>query len=255
MIRLKSYFCEAVGYWLLAFGFFSNYRLSTVDNRLITSFTEENYLKIIYILTERKSGDEVSTNELAEHTQTKAASVSDMLRKLGEKNYINYRKYQGVTLTESGEQIALSVIRKHRLWEVFLVEKLGFGWDEIHDIAEQLEHIDSKELTERLDDFLGNPQFDPHGDPIPDAKGKMPSVSYQKLSEIPLNQSVVMMGVSAHSPAFLQHLDKQQVKLGCELKVLEISEFDKSYSILLDEKLTVFVSNEVAKNLLVRTVA
>lgn len=239
--------------WLLAFSlwlFFKNYRLSTVDNQLI-SFTEENYLKIIYLLTERHNGNEVSTNQLAEHTQTKAASVSDMLRKLAEKNYINYRKYQGVTLTDAGEQIALGVIRKHRLWEVFLVEKLGFGWDEIHDIAEQLEHIDSKELTKRLDNFLENPQFDPHGDPIPDAKGKMPSVSYQKLSEIPLNQSVVMMGVSVHSPAFLQHLDKQQITLGCGLKVLEISDFDKSYSILLDGKTTIFVSNEVAKNLLV----
>jgi len=222
-----------------------------VDNQLI-SFTEENYLKIIYLLTERHNGNEVSTNQLAEHTQTKAASVSDMLRKLAEKNYINYRKYQGVTLTEAGEQIALGVIRKHRLWEVFLVEKLGFGWDEIHDIAEQLEHIDSKELTKRLDDFLENPKFDPHGDPIPDAKGKMPSVSYQKLSEIPLNQSVVMMGVSVHSPAFLQHLDKQQITLECDLKVLEISDFDKSYGLLLNNDIRLFVSNEVARNLLVQ---
>jgi len=222
-----------------------------VDNQLI-SFTEENYLKIIYLLTERHNGNEVSTNQLAEHTQTKAASVSDMLRKLAEKNYINYRKYQGVTLTEAGEQIALGVIRKHRLWEVFLVEKLGFGWDEIHDIAEQLEHIDSKELTKRLDDFLENPKFDPHGDPIPDAKGKMPSVSYHKLSEIPLNQSVVMMGVSVHSPAFLQHLDKQQITLGCGLKVLEISDFDKSYDLLLNDEIRLFVSNEVARNLLVQ---
>ena len=227
------------------------FKLSAVDNQLI-SFTEENYLKIIYLLTERHNGNEVSTNQLAEHTQTKAASVSDMLRKLAEKNYINYRKYQGVTLTEAGEQIALGVIRKHRLWEVFLVEKLGFGWDEIHDIAEQLEHIDSKELTKRLDDFLGKPQFDPHGDPIPDAKGKMPSVSYHKLSEIPLNQSVVMMGVSVHSPAFLQHLDKQQITLGCGLKVLEISDFDKSYDLLLNDEIRLFVSNEVARNLLVQ---
>ncbi len=216
------------------------------------SFTEENYLKIIYLLTERNGGNEVSTNELAEHTQTKAASVSDMLRKLAEKNYINYRKYQGVTLTVEGQHIALAVIRKHRLWEVFLVEKLGFGWDEIHDIAEQLEHIDSKELTDSLDRFLGSPKFDPHGDPIPDAKGKMPSVSYQKLSEVPLNQSVVMMGVSVHSPAFLQHLDKYQITLGCNLKVLEISEFDKSYGILLNENISLFVSNEVARNLLVK---
>jgi len=218
----------------------------------MTSFTEENYLKIIYMLTEQNGGSEVSTNELAEHTQTKAASVSDMLRKLAEKNYINYRKYQGVTLTKDGQNIALSVIRKHRLWEVFLVDKLGFGWDEIHDIAEQLEHIDSKELTDKLSVFLGNPQFDPHGDPIPDAKGKMPMIRYQKLSEIPLNQPVVMTGVSIHSPAFLQHLDKNQITLGCTIKIQEISDFDKSYNILLNDTQTLFVSNEVAKNLLVK---
>lgn len=204
------------------------------------------------MLTEQNGGNEVSTNELAEHTQTKAASVSDMLRKLAEKNFINYKKYQGVTLTKEGQGIALSVIRKHRLWEVFLVEKLGFGWDEIHDIAEQLEHIDSKELTEKLDKFLGNPKFDPHGDPIPDAKGKMPLVSTTKLSEIAIDQTVVMVGVSVHSPAFLQHLDKNQITLGCTIKIQEISEFDKSFTILLNDTNTVFMSNEVAKNVLVQ---
>jgi len=221
--------------------------------KCMISFTEENYLKIIYILSEQYGGNEVSTNQLAEHTQTKAASVSDMLRKLAEKNYINYRKYQGVTLTNTGEKIALNIIRKHRLWEVFLVEKLGFGWDEIHEIAEQLEHIDSLELTERLDSFLGKPKFDPHGDPIPDSKGKMPSVSYQKLSEIPLNESVVMMGVSVYSPVFLQHLDKYQITLGSTLKVLAISDFDKSFNLLLNDSNQVFVSHEVARNLLVKS--
>lgn len=220
--------------------------------KAMTSFTEENYLKIIYMLTEQNGGNEVSTNELAEHTQTKAASVSDMLRKLAEKNLINYRKYQGVTLTKEGQQIALSVIRKHRLWEVFLVDKLGFGWDEIHDIAEQLEHIDSKELTEKLDKFLGSPQFDPHGDPIPDAKGKMPSMASCKLSEVPVDQTVVMVGVLVHSPAFLQHLDKNQITLGCTIKIQEVSEFDKSFTVLLNNNQSVFVSNEVAKNLLVK---
>jgi DtxR family Mn-dependent transcriptional regulator len=119
----------------------------------ITSFTEENYLKIIYKLSAETDAD-ISTNAVAELTQTKAASVSDMLRKLSEKNLVNYQKYQGVRLTEAGEQVALKVIRKHRLWEVFLVEKLGFNWDEVHDIAEQLEHIDSEELVEKLDEFL-----------------------------------------------------------------------------------------------------
>lgn len=219
---------------------------------LMTSFTEENYLKIIYLLSEKNNGGEVTTNELADHTHTKAASVSDMLRKLAEKNFINYKKYQGVTLTEAGERIALGIIRKHRLWEVFLVEKLEFGWDEIHDIAEQLEHIDSTDLTDRLDTFLGSPKFDPHGDPIPDAKGKMPMMGYKKLSEIPLSQSVVMMGVSVHSPAFLQHLDKLQITLGSTLKVLEVNDFDKSISIQLNENTSLFISYEVAKNLLVK---
>jgi DtxR family transcriptional regulator, Mn-dependent transcriptional regulator len=218
----------------------------------MTSFTEENYLKIIYMLCEGNSGGEVSTNMLAEHTQTKAASVSDMLRKLADKNLINYRKYQGVTLTMIGEQVALCVIRKHRLWEVFLVENLGFGWDEVHQIAEQLEHIDSEELTERLDNFLGNPKFDPHGDPIPDNQGKMPLMTYHKLVEIPTEKVVVMVGVAAHSPAFLQYLDKSNIRLGCRLKVLEINEFDKSLNVLLNDEKSIFISYEVAKGLLVK---
>lgn len=213
--------------------------------------SEENYLKVIYHLSQ-VSPKGVNTNAIAGMLETKASSVTDMLKKLSDKDLVSYQKYQGVTLTEKGFLSAKMIVRKHRLWEVFLVEKLGFGWDEIHDIAEQLEHIDSKELTKRLDDFLENPKFDPHGDPIPDAKGKMPSVSYQKLSEIPLNQSVVMMGVSVHSPAFLQHLDKQQITLGCDLKVLEISDFDKSYGLLLNNDIRLFVSNEVARNLLVQ---
>lgn len=218
----------------------------------MVSYTEENYLKIIYLLCERKDGNEVNTNELAEKTQTKAASVSDMLRKLADKNLINYKKYQGVTLTHEGESIALNVIRKHRLWEVFLVDKLGFGWDEIHDIAEQLEHIDSEELTIRLDKFLEFPEFDPHGDPIPNAVGKMPDMSYKKLSEIALQNEVVMMGVSVHSPSFLQYLNKTQITLGAILKVLEINEFDKSLSIELNQQSRLFISYEVAKNILVK---
>lgn len=218
----------------------------------MTSFTEENYLKIIYLLCERNSGNEVSTNDLAEQTQTKAASVSDMLRKLAEKNLINYRKYQGVTLTKEGQRIALSIIRKHRLWEVFLVNKLGYGWDEIHDIAEQLEHIESEDLTNRLDNFLGNPKYDPHGDPIPNSQGLMPSTSSQRLSEATINKEVVMMGVAVHSTSFLQHLDKLQIKLGSTIKVVEINDFDKSLTILLNKQSTLFITYEVAKNILVK---
>jgi DtxR family transcriptional regulator, Mn-dependent transcriptional regulator len=235
--------------------FIVNYPLFLLNNQntsVLTSFTEENYLKIIYLLCERNSGNEVSTNDLAEQTQTKAASVSDMLRKLAEKNLINYRKYQGVTLTQEGQRIALNIIRKHRLWEVFLVNKLGFGWDEIHDIAEQLEHIESAELTNRLDNFLGNPKYDPHGDPIPNSQGLMPSAASLRLSEVTLNKEVIMTGVAVHSPAFLQHLDKLQIKLGSTLNVVEVNDFDKSLTVLLNKTSTLFVSYEVAKNLLVK---
>ena len=219
----------------------------------ITSFTEENYLKIIYKLSAETDAD-ISTNAVAELTQTKAASVSDMLRKLSEKNLVNYQKYQGVRLTEAGEQVALKVIRKHRLWEVFLVEKLGFNWDEVHDIAEQLEHIDSEELVEKLDEFLEHPTFDPHGDPIPDPNGRMPKLTYQNLSEVKQGERVLMMGVSEHSSAFLQYVAKLGISLGSELYILEINDFDKSLSVQIAQANPQFMSHEVAKNLLVKGV-
>jgi len=222
-----------------------------MNNKQMTSFTEENYLKAIFHLCENKNGLAVSTNELAEITQTRAASVSDMLRRLSEKELILYKKYQGVTLTEEGKSIALKIIRKHRLWEVFLVEKLGFGWDEIHEIAEELEHIDSKVLTERLDNFLGNPKFDPHGDPIPDEKGNMPSQVSFKLSEAAINTELVMLGVSEDSAPFLQHLDKLSLHLGAKLRVLDVSGYDQSLHIEINKAGTIHISKEVACSILV----
>ena len=178
------------------------------------SFTEENYLKTIYYLANRQQG-EVSTNALAEMTATKAASVTDMLRKLADKQLIHYKKYQGVRLTEEGERLALQIIRRHRLWEVFLVQKLGFGWDEVHEIAEELEHIRSEELVVRLDTYLGHPQFDPHGDPIPTPAGQMPEMGYRKLSDVAAGEDVCLMAVLEHSTEFLQHLDHSHLTLGC----------------------------------------
>ncbi|MEZ4900911.1 MAG: metal-dependent transcriptional regulator [Spirosomataceae bacterium] len=215
------------------------------------TFTEENYLKTIFFLS-IGTDQWVSTNALAESTNTRAASVSDMLKRLAEKELINYQKYRGVRLTDEGERLALLVIRKHRLWEVFLAEKLQFGWDEVHVIAEELEHIRSERLIEKLDAFLGYPQFDPHGDPIPNAKGQMPELSYRKLSEVMTGKTVLMMGVCEHSPAFLQHLDKSGLTLGCSLKVEEINTFDQSICVLIDNQHPLFVSHEVAKNLLVK---
>ena len=214
------------------------------------SFTEENYLKTIYTLANRQQG-EVSTNALAEMTATKAASVTDMLRKLADKQLIHYKKYQGVRLTDEGERLALQIIRRHRLWEVFLVQKLGFGWDNVHEIAEELEHIRSEELVARLDTYLGHPQFDPHGDPIPTPAGQMPEMGYQKLSEVSIGERVCLMAVLEHSKEFLQHLDHSNLTLGCTVTVSEINGFDKSMLVQLDVSRTVFVSYEVAKNLLV----
>lgn len=214
------------------------------------SFTEENYLKTIYYLASKQEG-EVSTNALAEMTATKAASVTDMLRKLSEKELIHYKKYQGVRLSEEGERLALQIIRRHRLWEVFLVEKLGFGWEEVHDIAEELEHIHSAELVTRLDAFLGNPQFDPHGDPIPTPAGQMPEMGYRKLADIETGQEVRLMAVLEHSTEFLQHLDRSNLTLGSLVTVSEINGFDKSVLVQIGPDRTVFVSYEVAKNLLV----
>ncbi|GAA4416930.1 metal-dependent transcriptional regulator [Nibrella viscosa] len=214
------------------------------------TFTEENYLKTIYNLAGRQEG-EVSTNSLAEMTATRAASVSDMLKRLSEKQLIHYKKYQGVRLTEEGERLALKVIRRHRLWEVFLVEKLGFGWDEVHVIAEELEHVRSDELVERLDAYLGYPQFDPHGDPIPTPAGQMPATAYCKLSEVDVAERVRIMGVLEHSPEFLQHLDRMGLTLGSEVCLQEISHFDKSVQVQINQEKSLFISHEVARNLLV----
>lgn len=214
------------------------------------SFTEENYLKAIYHLSDQ-SNSGVSTNAIAEVTNTKAASVTDMLKKLADKKLINYIKYQGVTLTEIGLKAALNIIRKHRLWEVFLVEKLGFKWDEVHDIAEELEHINSAVLIERLNDFLGNPSSDPHGDPIPDRTGNFLHKKLVKVSEMKQGQAGTISGVNEHSSVFLKHLEKLGLTLGTKIIIAELVEFDGSIMLAVDEKKEITISREVAKNILV----
>ena len=177
------------------------------------SFAEENYLKAIYHLS--VSGKKnVSTNSLSEEMNTKPASVSDMIKKLADKGVITYRKYQGVNISKNGEVEALKVIRKHRLWEVFLVDKLKFNWDEVHDIAEQLEHINSPVLTNKLDEFLCFPRIDPHGYPIPDEKGNFNSAPKYPLSEVELKKQVIIVQVENSDSNFLKHLDKINISLG-----------------------------------------
>lgn len=212
------------------------------------TFTEENYLKAIYHLSNQKEDGLVHTSELAEMMQTRSPTVTDMLKKLAEKTLVHYTKYQGVRLTEAGNQIALKIIRSHRLWEVFLVEKLGFSWDEIHEIAEQLEHIDSDELIQRLDSYLNHPKFDPHGDPIPDNTGTMPSTSQAKLTHAPLGTQLYLTGVSEDSALFLQHLDKLGLTIGAELVVLSVNEFDQSLQITINAQPAIFITPLVAQN-------
>lgn len=214
------------------------------------SFAEENYLKAIYHLSE-SDDQEVSTNAIADKLNTRPASVSDMIRKLSEKGVVNYRKYQGVTLTKTGNSCALKVIRKHRLWEVFLVEKLNFNWDEVHDVAEQLEHIKSPLLIKRLDEFLGSPKYDPHGDPIPDENGVFSESVQVLLSQLDAGKEVMIVTIKDSSAAFLQYLDKLQIHPGARLKILEKIEYDDSMQIEVNKNKIVHISKEVSNNLLV----
>ncbi|AMS27235.1 iron-dependent repressor [Bacteroidetes bacterium UKL13-3] len=215
------------------------------------SFTEENYLKAIYKLSER-APDSITTNAIAEVLETKAASVTDMIKKLSDKKLLKYEKYRGVALTEKGRLIAVETVRKHRLWETFLHEKLEFGWDEVHDIAEQLEHINSEALTNKLDDFLGNPSHDPHGDPIPTRSGEIKKSDLILLCDAKLKQKVLMSGVVDHSAPFLQHLNKIALALGCQIEVLDKNEYDGSIEIKLGSSSHLHLSKEVAKNILVK---
>ena len=214
------------------------------------TFSEENYLKTIYHLTSVSDAD-ISTNAIAEKMETKASSVTDMLKKLSEKDLVNYIKYQGVSLTDKGKLAAKMIVRKHRLWECFLVEKLDFSWDEVHDIAEQLEHIKSEKLINKLDDFLGNPTEDPHGDPIPDANGRIIKVEKQLLSEFEKNQVGICVGVKDTSSDFLKYLDKQEIALGSQIEIIEKESFDSSFRIRVGTK-EITISNKIASNLYIK---
>lgn len=217
----------------------------------MVSQTEENYLKAIFKTCE-KTGKSASTNAIAKRMQTSAASVTDMVKRLSEKELIIYERYKGVTLTDSGAKIATNLIRKHRLWEVFLLEKLNFSWDEVHEIAEQLEHIQSTELVKRLDHFLGKPKFDPHGDPIPDADGNFTFRKQIILSELPLNTDGIVVGVQEHSTPFLQYLDKVNLGLGAEIKVVEKFEYDESLKVVVNGENEFLLSSKVSQNLFVQ---
>lgn len=214
------------------------------------SFTEENYLKAIYHLS-NGGIDPVLTNDLADSMKTKAASATDMVKRLAGKKLISYQKYYGANLTPKGKSDALMVIRKHRLWETFLVQKLDFTWDEVHEVAEQLEHIQSKTLIEKLDAFLGFPKTDPHGHAIPDATGKVKELKQVNLSEFPAKKKCVVRAVKNGSPSFLQYLSKIGIRIGALLNIVDKIDFDGSLEISIDNKKRIFISREAAENLLV----
>ncbi len=217
----------------------------------MTSLTEENYLKAIYTLID-SADKKASTNHIAKKMETKASSVTDMLKRLNEKDLVDYEKYKTVQITEKGKQVAISIIRKHRLWEYFLVENLNFGWDEVHDIAEQLEHIESVELTDKLDEFLGFPKFDPHGDPIPNSKGIFPSRESQKLSEVQVGTRLIITGVEDHSHSFLNFLSEMEIELGTELNLKTKHPFDNSIIVVNPQNQKFTLSQKVASNLYIK---
>ncbi len=214
------------------------------------SQTEENYLKAIFKLSEKTDGS-VSTNAIANEMKTAAASVTDMVKRLAKNKFINYQRYKGVTLSEKGDAIARKLIRKHRLWEVFLYDKLNFTWDEVHDMAEQLEHIQSDELVNRMDKYLNFPKFDPHGDPIPDKDGKFASRKQIPMSEYPLGQVGIIVGVREHSKPFLQYLEQLNLVLGTKFCVLESFEYDGSLKIKIGNTKVETITQKVANNLFV----
>lgn len=216
----------------------------------IFTTTEENYIKIIYHL--QQTDDNVTTNEVAEAINTKPASVTDMLKKLKEKKILNYEKYQGFRLSKIGEKIALAIIRKHRLWEFFLVNKLQFEWDEVHEVAEELEHITSAKLIDRLDVFLGCPKFDPHGDPIPDSTGKIPFQHKVNLFDLEINKAAEISAVGSQSKELLELLKHKKITIGTKVMVKKKFSFDKSIEIKIEKQSTFNVSQQLAQSLFVK---
>ncbi|MGI8582446.1 MAG: iron dependent repressor, metal binding and dimerization domain protein [Chitinophagaceae bacterium] len=213
------------------------------------STSEENYIKSIYHL--QLTADIVNTNALAKHLNTKAASVTDMLKKLKTKKLIQYERYYGFKLNEKGTQTALSIIRRHRLWEFFLVSKLGFDWDKVHIIAEELEHVSSLDLVKKLDSFLGNPKIDPHGDPIPDVNGNIPSIKQINLFGLPLKKTAVVSSVSNQSAQMLEMLKHYGISIGSHIKINKTFIFDMSLEIKLPKQPACIISEQVAKNIFV----
>jgi DtxR family Mn-dependent transcriptional regulator len=212
--------------------------------------SEENYIKAILSINLEKNSI-VSTNEIAKILETSAASVTEMIKKLQDKKLVIYEKYKGVKLSKAGRIKAFEILRKHRLWETFLVNKLDFSWGEVHDVAEQLEHIKSEKLTDKLDHFLNYPKFDPHGEPIPTKSGIIPSTKRITLSEMKINSEGIIMGVSLDNKEFLDHLTKISISIGTKIEAIDRIIFDKSMKIKINSKIE-HISKEIANNILIK---
>lgn len=216
----------------------------------ILSYTEENYLKCIFKIGADNGSEEAGTNELANYLSVKPASVNEMLKKLKEKKMVNYEKYGKIKLTKAGEKLAIDIVRKHRLWETFLYEKLEFSWDEVHEVAEELEHINSKKLIDKLDKFLEYPEYDPHGDPIPNDKGILKKQSKKMLSEIEVGKSCKMVAVKDNSSPFLQYVVGLGLGINNKIKVISREEFDGLTLIEINGELK-SVSQKFSENIFV----
>ncbi len=224
--------------------------MKPIPYETMRSLTEENYLKAIYRISQNRKL-KISPTAIADEMGVSAASVIDMIKKLSEKKLISYDKIKGAKLLDRGQKEAVAIIRNHRLWEVFLLEKLNYSWDEIHDIAEQLEHVKHPELADRLDAFLGHPEYDPHGDPIPKSNGEIPTTVKTLLSEIEIGKSCRVVAVKDTSSVFLQYLEQLSVNIGTKIKVLDIVPFDNSMLLQIGKEIKTTVSKRFAENLLV----
>ena len=216
--------------------------------------SEENYLKAIYLLG-KQSNEKVSVTSLASALGNNPASVIDMLKKLKEKKLVEYDKVKGVKLKEIGNKTALLVIRKHRLWELFLQNKLAYTWDEVHEIAEQLEHVHHENLADRLDEFLGFPQYDPHGEAIPDKNGQIESKQHMKLSECKAGDTIKLTSVINTSVDFLKYLSSRALRLGLKIKIKSVEPFDKTMVVSYNKRSSESLSLMVCERLLVELVS
>lgn len=221
-------------------------------NLIMKNISKEDYLSVIY--KSSNSDGEIKAHQIAEKLNISGAAVTDMLRKLSKEGYVDYKRYKGIRLTKSGEEYARSMVRRHRIWELFLHQIVGLPWDKVHNEAENLEHSSSDQLIDRIEEMLDYPEFDPHGDPIPDRNGKMPKLNLDTpLSSVEPGSKVKVNRVHDFDSSFLQYISKIGIELNKEITVVDLLEFDHSLLVKIDKKET-SISSKVASNIFVTEV-